>query len=319
MKKLIIVTVLMTNILAFTSCTSDDNKQSEYELNSINVIEDKNSDNNTDNNEDIEENKENEKTEIEEAKIEEAEILDFVDVYGKQYQVEINPNIAPKKYDDKLFVFDGDILTYDDETYTYRSGVDVSGHQGYIDWQEVKAAGFEFAIIRLGYRGYGTTGSLNVDVEFERNVKNAKAAGLDVGVYFFAQAINEEEAKEEARFVIDNLNGINLDLPVVYDPESILDDVARTDNVTGEQFTKNTIAFCEEIKNAGYDPMVYSNMLWEAYKLDLEQLSDYRIWYADYEPHPQTPYDFEFWQYTNEAQVNGISGNSDLNIQLIKK
>lgn len=87
----------------------------------------------------------------------------------------------------------------------------------------------------------------------------------------------------------------------------------------GEQFTKNTLLFCELISEAGYEPMIYSNMLWEAYQLDLEQLSAYPIWYTDYEPQPQTPYHFEFWQYSNVGRVDGISGNVDLNIQLIEK
>jgi GH25 family lysozyme M1 (1,4-beta-N-acetylmuramidase) len=198
-------------------------------------------------------------------------------------------------------------------------GVDVSHHQHYIDWEKVKAQGYEFAILRIGYRGYGKTGSLNRDKEFERNLQNAHAAGLDVGVYFFAQAINEEEAREEAELVLEILNGRSLELPVVYDPESILDAEARTDNVSGEQFTKNTQVFCEIIKNAGYEPMVYSNMLWEAYELDLTQLQGIPVWYADYEPLPQTPYHFEYWQYTNEGTVDGISGGVDLNIQMMLK
>ena len=138
-----------------------------------------------------------------------------------------------------------------------------------------------------------------------------------MGVYFFAQAVNEEEAREEADFVLQNLQGYTLQLPVVYDPESILDDEARTDNVSGEQFTKNTEVFCSAVAEAGYDPMIYANMLWEAFELDLEKLSEYPLWYADYEPAPQTPYHFRFWQYTNVGQVPGITGNADLNIEMI--
>ena len=115
------------------------------------------------------------------------------------------------------------------------------------------------------------------------------------------------------------MEGYKLKLPVVYDPESILDDVARTDDVTGEQFTKNTIVFCESIRENGYEPMIYSNMLWEAFEFDLSQLTTIPIWYADYEEFPQTPYHFVFWQYTNEGCVSGIDGNMDLDIQIIKK
>ena len=247
------------------------------------------------------------------------EILNFVDVFGEEYQVEINPDVEKHKYDLEKFVHEGDRLSYTDDKYEYRLGVDVSRHQGWIDWEMVKAAGYEFAIIRVGYRGYGEEGLVCLDEQFDTNIQNAQAAGLDVGVYFFAQAINEEEAKEEAEFVLEHIAGYELQLPVVYDPESILDDEARTDDVSGEQFTKNTEVFCSMIEEAGYQPMIYSNMLWEAYELNLEYLEGYPIWYADYEPLPQTPYHFDFWQYTNEGSVDGIEGRTDLNIQLIPK
>ena len=110
-----------------------------------------------------------------------------------------------------------------------------------------------------------------------------------------------------------------LGMPVVYDPEHILEDEARTDGVTGEQFTQNAKVFCKEIEKAGYDAMIYSNMLWEAYELDLEKLLDYPVWYADYEELPQTPYRFSMWQYSSTGSVPGIEGNVDLNIQLLKK
>ena len=250
----------------------------------------------------------------------EPEILHFVDVYQNPYQVEINPNVEKHDYKDDSFVHNGDRLSYkDDSNYTYRLGVDVSEHQGYVDWQALKDSGFEFAFIRLGYRGYGQEGRICLDREFHRNIQNAQAAGFDVGVYFFAQAVNEEEALEEAHFVLQNLEGYTLQLPVVYDPESILDDEARTDNVSGEQFTKNTEVFCSAVADAGYDPMIYANMLWEAFELDLEELSEYPLWYADYEPAPQTPYHFRFWQYTNQGQVPGITGNTDLNIEMVPK
>lgn len=248
----------------------------------------------------------------------EPEILHFVDVYQNPYQVEINPNVEKHDYKDEAFVHNGDRLSYEgDSNYTYRLGVDVSEHQGYVDWQALKDSGFEFAFIRLGYRGYGQEGRICLDREFHRNIQNAQAAGFDVGVYFFAQAVNEEEALEEANFVLQNLEGYTLQLPVVYDPESILDDEARTDNVSGEQFTKNTEVFCSAVADAGYDPMIYANMLWEAFELDLEELSEYPLWYADYEPVPQTPYHFRFWQYTNQGQVPGITGNTDLNIEMV--
>lgn len=256
--------------------------------------------------------------EVEETPEPVVEILKFVDVFGEEYETEINPLIPANEYNPDGFIHDGDKLSYEnDDRFTYRLGVDVSHHNGKIDWTTVKDQGYEFTIFRLGYRGYGKSGNLNLDRQFERNIVEAEAAGLDVGVYFFAQAVNEEEAVEEAEFVLEHLDGHKLKLPVVYDPESILDDTARTDNVSGEQFTQNTKTFCDVIRAAGYDVMIYSNMLWEAFELDLTQLEDIPVWYADYEELPQTPYMFEFWQYSNTGRVKGIDGEADMDIQLI--
>lgn len=247
------------------------------------------------------------------------EVLNFVDAHGNWYQTIVSQNVPKNPYDKFKFVSESGKMQYDDGKYTSRLGVDVSEHHGDINWQEVKNDGIEFAFIRIGYRGYGESGIIKADAKFNDNIAGAKAAGIDVGAYFFSQAINEDEAREEARFVLEHLQGRGLDLPVVYDPENILDDVARTDNVTPEQFTKNTIAFNEVIKSVGYKPMVYSNMLWEAFKLDMAKIQDYPIWYADYEPKPQTPYDFTFWQYSEKSMVPGISGTADMNIQILKK
>lgn len=246
-------------------------------------------------------------------------ILDFVDVHGTSYQMKVDPRVKENEYKRDTFVHNGTRLSYGGDDYTYRLGIDVSHYQGEIDWDKVKEDGIEFVIIRIGYRGYGEEGTLKVDTNFEKNIQGARAAGLDVGVYFFSQAINEEEAVEEAEFVLGHLASYDLQLPIVYDPESILHDKARTDYVSGEQFTKNTKAFCETIEDAGYDAMIYCNMLWQAYELDLKELEEYPIWYADYEAIPQTPYHFEMWQYSQTGTVNGIQGNVDMNIQMIKK
>ena len=254
-----------------------------------------------------------------EATVDGPAMLEFVDSFGETYQMEVNSKVAPNLYDNQGFLRNGYRMSYGGEGYSYRLGIDVSHYQGDIDWQKVKAAGIEFVFVRLGYRGYGQDGVGRLDTNFEKNMEGARAAGLDVGVYFFAQAVNETEAVEEAEFVLEHLMEYDLQMPVVYDPESVVHEEARTDNVTGEQFTKNTKVFCETIEKSGYDAMVYCNMTWQAFKLDLEELEEYPIWYADYEEYPQTPYHFEIWQYSNEGTVDGIQGNVDLNIQMIKK
>ena len=243
----------------------------------------------------------------------------FVDVFGEEYETTINPAVEKNSYDPTAYTTGDGRIRYEDDTYISDFGIDVSHHQGRIDWERAAADGVTFAFLRIGYRGYGQEGNLRPDTEFERNITGAQAAGIDVGVYLFSQAINEEEAAEEAQFVIERLQGHSLQLPVIYDPEHILDAPARTDDVPGEQVTKNTIVFCRMIEEAGYEAGIYSNMLFEAFEFDLAQLSDYPLWYADYEPLPQTPYHFVYWQYSNEGRVSGVDGVVDLNIRMRKK
>lgn len=195
-------------------------------------------------------------------------------------------------------------------------GIDISKHNGNIDFKKVKEAGFEFAFIRIAYRGYGKAGNLKEDEMCKINLKNAKDAGLKIGAYVFSQAIDENEAIEEAKFAVDLLKGYELDLPLVFDPETIKGDIARTDNVSGLQFTKNAISFCEEIKKSGFTPAIYSNLVWEDYYYDLSKLQDYDIWYADYSNIPQTPYNFKYWQFSEVGIVDGVSGLVDLNVMI---
>ena len=238
----------------------------------------------------------------------------FVDALGEWHETTIRSDAKKHNYNWDHLINDSSGISYNDSQYTIRKGIDVSYYQSDIDWEKVKNAGYDFAIIRIGYRGYGSSGVLKEDTAFAKHIEGAQKAGMDVGVYFFAQAINEQEALEEANFVLDSLKEYELQLPVVYDPELIRNEDARTNNVSGEQFTKNTIAFCNAIKDAGFEPMIYSNMFWEAFLFDMTQLQDYPIWYADYETIPQTPYDFTMWQYSEKGIVDGIEGNVDLNI-----
>lgn len=193
-------------------------------------------------------------------------------------------------------------------------GIDVSYHNGDIDFKKVKNAGFDFVIVRTVYRGYGKKGTLLTDNKALDNIKNAKSAGLKVGAYVFSQSINKEEALEEAKLVVDTLSGEKLDLPIFFDAETIRNDVARTDDITKDVFTENAIAFMEYVKSKGYDTGFYSNMVWEDYYFDMSKLKNYDVWYADYEDYPQTPYKFKYWQFSECGIVDGVKGNVDLNI-----
>ncbi|MBE6861545.1 MAG: glycoside hydrolase [Ruminococcus sp.] len=192
-------------------------------------------------------------------------------------------------------------------------GIDVSTHQGDIDWAQVKAAGVEFAIIRVGYRTYGG-GEINFDDSFAKNLSEADAAGIKTGVYFFSQAISAEEAIAEADAVIDAIEPYNVTYPVVYDWEIIYDDAARTDNVPVDVLTDACIAFCERVKSAGYTPMIYQNKRTSLFKLDLPRLQDYDFWLAEYNDGPTYFYDFDMWQYSCTGRIPGITGDVDLNI-----
>lgn len=245
--------------------------------------------------------------------------LHYVDKSGAEHDVDVVQSAAMNDYDFSKLSNDGTNIVYDDSRYTLQKGIDVSDHQGAIDWTQVKAAGYDFAIIRIAWRGYGSSGSLAVDDRALENISGAKAAGLSVGVYVFSQAVNTEEAEAEAQLVIDTLGGQSLDLPVVFDEERIDGETARTDNLSASQQTDNAIAFCEKIKAAGLQPMIYADMNAEAMYYDIARITAYPIWYADYQPAPQTPYQFEYWQYSESGSVPGISGSVDLNVRFVKK
>lgn len=205
-------------------------------------------------------------------------------------------------------------ITYNgSETDTVITGIDVSEHQGIIDWEQVKASGIDFAMIRIGYRTYGD-GIITIDSNYSLNIEGATAAGLDVGVYFFSQAINTHEATEEADAVLDAILGYNITYPVVFDWEMIFDDHARTDEVGVETLADCCVTFCERVKSAGYTPMIYQNSSTAIHKLDLPRVKDYEFWLAEYTDKPSYYYNYDMWQYTSKGEVAGVSGLCDVNI-----
>ncbi len=193
-------------------------------------------------------------------------------------------------------------------------GIDVSKHQGEIDWQRVKADGISFAMLRAVYRGYGAEGNLRVDEAFEENLDGALAAGVDVGIYVFSQAVTVEEAVEEAELALSLIEGREIAYPVVFDMEEIAGDAARTANLTPAEATDLALAFCETVQAAGYEPMIYGNLKWLAANLELSRLTEYDKWLAQYYRTPAFPYAFQMWQYTNTGRVDGIAGDVDLNL-----
>ena len=211
--------------------------------------------------------------------------------------------------------------SYEDNVYTSNFGIDVSEFTERIDWKKVKNDGVDFVYMRIGRRG-ATTGLLYLDDEFEANYAGATENNLKIGVYFFSQAVDEKEAREEARFVINNLKHKTLHLPVAYDLEEVNlpNDTARIDGLSKQQFTKNAIAFCEELKQHGYQPIIYTYPYWAENLYDMEALSEYPIWLAVYDADvPKHDYPITIWQYSKEGRVDGVNYDVDFNIMFIKK
>lgn len=200
---------------------------------------------------------------------------------------------------------------------TVRDGIDVSYYQGDIDWNAVRNAGIEFAIIRVGYRGY-QYGNLSEDPKFWQNIQGAKAAGLKVGVYIFSQAINETEAAEEANFVLSRIGGYDIDLPIVMDFEYVSGVSNRgrlyQAGLSKDGATSVCNAFCSTVINAGYTPMIYANKSMLENQVDGNYLgARYKIWLANYTRQTSYTGPYNFWQYSSSGYVNGISGRVDMN------
>lgn len=216
--------------------------------------------------------------------------------------------------------FGGNGLIHDSKfnTTTKRYGIDVSSWQGEIDWNKVKGAGVEFAIIRVGYRGY-EYGALQKDSNFEKNLSGAISAGIPVGVYFFSQALNVTEGQQEAEYICNLISGYKITLPITMDYEYAGDN--GTDgrlysaHLTKEAATSAALAFCDRVKAKGYTPMVYANLDFLSNQLNASQISSrYPIWLARYSNNANYSGDYEFWQYSSVGTVNGISGNVDCDV-----
>ncbi len=208
------------------------------------------------------------------------------------------------------FQFDGDYLTcLAGESVL---GIDVSSHQQEIDWQQVADAGIKFAMVRIGYRGY-QTGLINLDEFAQANYEGAKAAGIQVGAYFFSQATSVEEAQAEAQALLEVVDSWELDMPVVYDWEYVKEE-ARTAETDARTVTDCAAAFCQTVEAAGYKSMVYFNPHHTRNHIYIEELAQYDFWLALYANRMNFPYKVDMWQYTNEGRVPGIRGDVDINL-----
>lgn len=199
-------------------------------------------------------------------------------------------------------------------------GVDVSEHQGEIDWAAARADGVEFAIIRAGYRGYGEAGKLMEDPFFRANMDGALRAGVQAGVYFFSQAVTPEEAVEEAEFLLEMLADWPpevLALPVFFDWEDISHDAARTDGLDGETITACAVAFTRRIAEAGYAPGIYAYRYLAYFNYDLPRLADCALWVGALGAESDFYYAHDFWQNAVAEGIGGISGPVDRDFRFV--
>ena len=226
-----------------------------------------------------------------------------------------NPTIPPDRnpYDQYDFQYNRHNYLKLQNLDSY-AGIDVSAFQGKIDWKKVKQSGIDFAIIRLGYRGY-ESGKLVEDEYAKTNLKNAKAAGLKIGAYFFSQALSIKETDQEIQFMLKILGDTELDMPIVLDWE-IPANTARTRNMDSRTLTDIQLHFCGQMRDQGYQPMIYFNWHQSEHLYVLHDLEEYPFWLALYQDRMTYPWKVEMWQYSDKGKVPGINGNVDLNVYM---
>lgn len=194
-------------------------------------------------------------------------------------------------------------------------GVDISKHTGKVYFPSLKAAGVDYVMIRLGSRGY-STGQITLDENFKENIEGAIEAQLDVGVYFYSQAISQDEAVQEANFVVQNLEPYraHIKYPVAFNMGFVSNDKSRIEGLSREDKTTVTVSFLDSVRAAGYVPMIYGDKEWLIKEVDLTKLQEYDVWLSQEEEIPDYPYRYAMWQYNTDGVLNGIDGGADLNI-----
>ena len=238
---------------------------------------------------------------------------------------DINTDLVMNDYDKSGFKIEKDefdvptkVEYYEDDKLVSYTGIDVSKHNGNIDWTKVAKSNVDFAILRAIVRGYGTDGKLLTDETFDKNAKAATENGITVGAYVFSEAITVEEAIEEAELVLSMIKPYNIKGPIVIDIEDIENDTGRNENLSPKELTDVVLAFCNKIKEAGYTPMIYCNLKGFIGMLEFERLEGIEKWYAYYGDDLYFPYEVSIWQYSSNGKIDGISGSVDLNISFKK-
>lgn len=242
-------------------------------------------------------------------------LLTYAD--GTEEWVLINPYLEQNTYDYTNLQMKADKMSYyDDGRDVSYLGLDLSKYNGEVDYAALKAEGVDFVMIRLGSRGYGS-GQITLDEKFEENITKAIGAGLEVGVYFFSQAITAEEAVEESNFIVQTLANYKITYPIAFDMEYVQNDKARIEALSREEKTAVAKAFLQNTKVAGYHPMIYGTKEWLIREIDLTKLTEYDIWLSQQKDVPDYPYKFQMWQYSLKGKIGGVSGDVGLNISFV--
>lgn len=233
---------------------------------------------------------------------------------GQEEWVSINPYLKRNSYNYEGLVYQYPIMKYfEDSRQVSHLGVDISKYNGDVDFKKLKKAGVEFVMIRVGARGYGS-GQLMMDERYTEYMEGASEAGLDIGVYFYSQAISDAEIKEEAQFVLDALEPYDILYPVAYDMELVPNDTSRIEGLTRDNRTNIAKTFLDTLQSEGYKTILYGKKEWLLLKLDLTQMTGYDVWLSQEKDVPDYPYAFTMWQYTTTGEIDGIEGDVDMDI-----
>lgn len=260
--------------------------------------------------EEISSEKESETEEDEDDEKEEVTSIQVKHADGTKEWVDVNTNISRNKYDYSNLKYDKPFMNYyEDETIVSKCGVDISSNQGDVDFSKLKNAGCDFVMLKVGARGY-SSGNIVSDANFRDNMKSAKKAGLDIGVYFCSQAVSKAEAREEADEILDAISGYSVKYPVAFVMENVDDDMARIEALDMTERTQIAKAFMNRIEDAGCKAMIYGDKEWLLTMVDMEELQDYDVWFAQDSDEPEYPYEFGMWQHDSDAKVKGITGDA---------
>lgn len=233
---------------------------------------------------------------------------------GTKEWVDINENIPKNDYDYSNLKYQKPVMNYYEEGKLVSScGADISANQGEVDFAKLKKAGCDFVMIKVGARGY-SSGNIVFDENYKDNLKAAKKAGLDIGVYFCSQAVSKSEAREEADELLDAIADYNVKYPVAFVMENVEGDMARIEALDVESRTTIAKAFLDRVADEGYTAMLYGDKEWLLTMVDMERLTGYDVWYAQDSKEPDYPYEFGMWQYDSGATVNGASGKVAMSI-----